>query len=272
MQRVVDRLRHDHAPETTPDASSGVQRPGDPWFVAQLDDAHGLVDLLRSKAIDVAGKRVADVASADGTLSLAVILAGAAQVLALDEERTDHDRLERLATLAGAVEFLPDHLEFRSIMDGGIPCSDDEFDLVVSGGAFTRLRWPTRVAGEIHRCLRPDGVLLLKANPLFDSSVGGLLPNELGPFSHLLLQPDVLESRVRQLVSDEEHASGILDRFHRLNRLSLDELQQVLLLGGFDVVWAHVDAPPVELPLELQHHPLSNLAPASVTLLARPRR
>jgi SAM-dependent methyltransferase len=273
LHRLGDRICSHATEDAMVPASVPSVRKGPAWFVHQLDEARRtVVDVLQERGYEIAGRSIGDIASADGALSLAMIAAGARRVVAFDEDRTDLRRLEDLAVETGEVEGLPAQLEARAIMEGGLPCEDDEFDVVVSGGPFMRLRWLTRVTGEVRRVLRPEGAFLVHVGPFFDSSRGGLLPDELGPWAHQLEPPDVIDRRVRRLVSDPAHADGILDRFGRLNRVTLDEVHQTLLVGGFDVTWARLDAPAVDIPTELQHRPLSALLPTAATLLAVPRK
>jgi hypothetical protein len=63
----------------------------------------------------------------------------------------------------------------------------------------------------------------------------------------------------------------MLDEFHALNRITLDELQRALLAGGFTVRLVEVDAPIVNLPSETAPYRLADLAIAGVKLLALPR-
>lgn len=100
------------------------------------------------------GRTVLDVAcgSGDGT----AILARAGAIRAVGVDRSDAELGSARVPVGQAAEFLAVDLD-------SLPFADDTFDLIVGFDAIEALPQRARALDELHRVLRPDGVLLISS-------------------------------------------------------------------------------------------------------------
>jgi len=105
--------------------------------------------------LDLADKRVLDIGSGIG--GPALILAGekGARVVGIDLEAPLVARAQAYAEAAG----LAGRVEFRRVTPGPLRFDDETFDIVYSSGVFTQVDDKLAMFKEVHRVLRPGGVL-----------------------------------------------------------------------------------------------------------------
>ena len=218
----------------------------------------------------IAGACVADIGCADGALVVAAAAAGAAEVVGFEEEPPDRDRVAQLARLNHVVEALPEGVRFEAIHPNGLPVGDAQFDVVFSYGALPRLRNLTTILRETRRTMKPDGVLYAEVGPLFLGPFGGWLASDVAPYDHLLLDGPAFETRIARAAGSPEHAVALIDRFRRLNRLTVDELQNALLGAGLQIEWTRITTTAMAIPPSLQHIAIHDLLTSAVTVVARP--
>ena len=122
---------------------------------------------------------------------------------------------------------------------------------------------------EIHRVLKPDGVLFLQLWPFYSSQHGGhAWMTNPEPFAHLRRSPFEVEQALRgRQGTDPTRAAD--DEFRSLNRITLNGLQRALLLAHLRVAKVAVIGDILHVPVEVGHMNRSpDLAISGVKLLA----
>lgn len=248
-------------------ATEGRTRTGPPGFWDGIDRARRLAALA---GIDHGGATVsvAHIGSEDGVVSIGLLVAGARAVVGFDEEPTDPTAPFQLAEEAGVAVDPAAELRFLPIHAGGLPAESAIVDAVVVTGLH-RLRATIRLMDESVRLLRPGGVCVVDARPLFHGPGGALLlEGAAGPFDHLLLDPDSIGRQVHERVSAKPYADALLDRYHRLSRLTAVQIQQAVLASGLDIRSFELDTVAVQPPPALQHLPMHDIVATGLTLTA----
>jgi SAM-dependent methyltransferase len=230
---------------------------------------------LSGAGVGVDRLRIADVGCGDGIMALGVArLLNPTSLVGFDINRTNTDELLRRARAQHAIDVLPDNLQFTESTPTHLPASDASFDLVYTWSAFEHVASPVDVLCEIRRVLRADGVLFLQLWPFYLSDRGSHLWNWFPqPFHHLLGSDEEIEAAMLAGGGEDDFMTGyMLEEYKKLNRVTLDELQDALLVAGFDVVRLELITYVVGLdPVLGRHHRLSDLGTGGVKLLARPR-
>jgi SAM-dependent methyltransferase len=186
---------------------------------------------------------------------------------------TDVQGLLELAQREGVADELPEMLEFRRSEPRALPADVDSFDVVFSWSTFEHVAEPTGLLRDVHRVLRPNGVLMIQLWPFFHSQHGSHLWQYFPQgFVQLLRSQEEIESMVRAEPGPEpDWAERLLDEARSCNQITLDGLQTALLDAGFVVGKLELITDPVHLPPELERVPLSLLGVNGVKLLASPR-
>jgi SAM-dependent methyltransferase len=244
------------------------------WFVDHFDGAaQQIIDFITSDNVELDGATVADIGSGDGIIDLGVLLkARPAKLVGYDIKRVDTDALRRSMAAAGVREELPhsDTLAFVESEPDGVPAPNDTFDVVYSWSVFEHVDKPVEMLREIHRILKPEGVLFLQIWPFFNSRHGGHLWLTIDePFAQLSRSPFSIERELKgQPATDPSRTAD--DEFRSLNRLTLDSLQRALLAAHLRIVKIELVGEAVHIPPALAHQPMSDLAISGVKLLAVP--
>lgn len=267
----------------SPDAAEGLEAPlatglstgereTSAWFKEHYEDAATqVVDFLGGDGISMTGRDVADVGCGDGIIDLGVAhKAQPRSLVGFDIVPTDPDWLLRRAKEEGAADELPGSLEFRTCTKTTLPADDDSFDFVFTWSAFEHVEEPVAMFREIHRVLRPGGILMLQIWPLYASEHGAHLwqciPDN---FVHLLRTPGEIEAAVRATTRyPPETIDEFLEVFHELNKLTLDDLQRAMLAAALRVAKLELQSEAVHIPPELARRSLSHLGISGVKLLA----
>ena len=244
------------------------------WFRDHYDGAAGeVISFLAEDGISLVGRRVGDIGCGDGIIDLGVAhRAAPARLVGFDVNPTDVGRLSAMAAAEGVDSALPDNLEFRTSAPTSLPAEDDAFDALFTWSAFEHVTDPVSLLREMRRVLTAEGVLMLQLWPFFHSQHGSHLWKWFPEgFAHLLRTTPEIERAVRESADDDPGwAEYMLGEFATLNRITLDELHQALLAGGFHVAKVHLDTAPVHIPPALARFPLSLLAINGAKLLATP--
>ncbi|MCU4185571.1 class I SAM-dependent methyltransferase [Acidiferrimicrobium sp. IK] len=264
-------------PGTPSLAFSGNDRSAARWFGSQtgwweshyLGAVDSIVDFLAGDGIGLEGKRLVDLGCGDGTITLGLAQrTAAASVLGLDLQPVDAEWLAAEARRNGVAADAPT-LRFEECEAQHLPVEDSSLDLVTAWSVFEHVAEPGAVLAELHRVLRPDGLLFIQIWPMWFSEHGShLWPWFDQGFAHLRLSDVALRSEVRARCHPPELAEAMLDLYDSCSRVSLDDLGHQILESGFFLAKVEVDAPPVHIPAELQHLPVSLLTTAGVRLLA----
>lgn len=250
------------------------ERETSAWFAEHYKDAADqIIDFLAGDGISMAGRQVADIGCGDGIIDLGVAhKAEPGHLVGFDVVPTDTDWLLDRARAEGVCEELPSCLEFRTCGPRTLPADDDAFDFMFTWSAFEHVEDPIAVFREIHRVLRPSGILMLQIWPLYHSEHGAHLwqciPDQ---FVHLIKDPAEIKAAVRSTTRyPEETIEEFLEVFDTLNRVTLDDLQRAMLAASLRVAKIEIQSESVHIPPELARRPLSQLGISGIKLLAVP--
>ena len=247
-------------------------RESSTWFREHFDTAAAeVIDFLAASGIELTGREVADVGTGDGIIDLGVALkAKPTQLVGFDISETDPERLLALAKREGVAKKLPSELDFRLSEPTRLPWDDNSFDVVFSWSTFEHVAEPIPLLRDIHRVMRPLGVLMIQLWPLFHSQHGSHLWQYFPEGFVQLLCPDVeIETAVRQNPGpDVEWSEKLLTEFRSCNRITLDGLHAALSAAGFRVSKIELMSETVVVPPELKQVPLSLLGISGAKLLA----
>ena len=251
---------------------STADRDTSAWFAEHYKDAADqVIDFLGGDGVSLAGRTVADIGCGDGIIDLGVAhRAQPSSLVGFDVAPTDVDWLAERARAEGVAEELPDCLEFRTCGPRSLPADDASFDHVFTWSAFEHVEDPVAVFREIHRILRPGGILMLQIWPLYASEHGAHLWQCIpDSFVHLLRSPEEIEREVRATTRyPPEMIEEFLEVFAELNRLTLDDLQRAMLAASLRVAKLEIQAETVHIPPQLARRSLSQLGISGVKLLA----
>ncbi len=244
------------------------------WFREHFDGAAGQVlQFLGDAGRSLEGMTVADIGSGDGIIDLGLVMHGRpAKLVGYDLRATDVDALARAAQAAGVADELPPELSFMVSEPTHIPAEDDMFDFAVTWSVFEHVSAPEQMFHEIHRVLKPEGVLFLQLWPFYFSEHGGhLWPHYEEPFPHLLHADEEVRGHVKGRRATDATRGDAVEEYDSLNRVTLDDLQRAMLSAGLVVTKLELVSDTVHIPRELAHLPLSSLGIGGVKLLAVPR-
>lgn len=242
------------------------------WFDERFDRAASeIIEFFGTEFLSLAGREVADIGCGDGIIDLGVHRrTGPKRLVGFDREPVDRSLLSRLARERGHAPELPSGLDFRTSRAEELDADPASFDLAFSWSAFHLFDDPSQAIAEIHRVLRPGGVLMVRLYPFYHSPHGSLLePWFPDGFAQLLHQPEEIAARVRcDPGTQPEWAEHLLESFAALNRLTLEELGGLLRGGGFRICRLNVIGEDARIPAELSDRPLWQLGVGGVKLLA----
>ena len=244
------------------------------WFAEHYHRAaQEVIDFIEGDGIQLEGRVVADVGSGDGLIDLGFVAkARPAKLIGFDTRPTDVDALRRSASAAGIEESFPDAetLAFAQSRPDFLPAQDATFDAVFTWSVFEHVSQPVRMFQEIHRVLKPDGLLFLQLWPFYSSQHGGhAWMTSPEPFAHLRRSPFDMEQALRGRQGTDPTRTAE-DEFRSLNRITLNGLQRALLVAGLRVAKVAVIGDVLHVPVDVAHEPLSDLAIGGVKLLAVP--
>jgi SAM-dependent methyltransferase len=244
------------------------------WFEEHYHSAaQQIIDFITSDGITLEGATIADVGSGDGIIDVGVVLsARPAKLVGFDIRPTDAEALRRAMQAAEIEEELPDanRLAFVQSDVATIPAPNDTFDVVFSWSVFEHVERPIAMFHEIHRILKPSGVLFLQLWPFYGSQHGGHLWQSIDePFAHLDRSPFQVEKDLQGKRGTDQSRSAD-DEFRSLNRITVDALQHAMLAARLRISKVELIAEPVHIPPSLAHLPLTDLAVSGIKLLASP--
>ena len=250
------------------------ERDTSAWFAEHFNDAADqVIDFLGGDGLSMTGTDVADVGCGDGIIDLGVALkAKPRSMVGFDILPTDPGWLLQRAKEEGVAEELPPGLEFRTCEPRSLPADDASFDYVFTWSAFEHIEDPVAVFSEIHRILRPKGILMLQIWPLYHSEHGAHLWQCIpDSFVHLRRSAEDIEADVRACTKySPEMLDEFLDVFAELNKVTLDDLQRAMLAAHLRVAKLEIQSEAVHIPPELARRSLSQLGISGVKLLAVP--
>jgi SAM-dependent methyltransferase len=245
------------------------------WFLERYEDAaNQVIEFLGGDFITLTGRSVADIGCGDGIIDLGVAhKCLPARLIGFDTKPTDRNWLLEVAREQEVAEELPGCLEFVTCHKDRIPAEDHIFDYAFSWSAFDHVDDPVVLIREVHRILRPAGVLMIQLYPFYHSQHGSHLSHWYPEgFAQFLHDDHEIEEKVRSFSGpDREWGEAALSEYRTLNKLTLDGLQGALDRGGFRVTKLELITGSIHIPAELSKVPLSRLAVEGAKLLAVPK-
>jgi SAM-dependent methyltransferase len=265
----------------------------DSWWETHWHQAPAeIIAFFAEDGIELAGSSVADFGSGDGIMAAGLARLCESTVVGFDLDPTDSLTLQREAEARG-VDIASLRLEFRKATAGSIDADDAEFDVGVSWSVLEHVFDREGYMREARRVIKPHGHLFVQVWPLWYSEHGHHLFQWLGPFDHLRYGRDDIVARLRSLeqtprraeaaeehplllseflldsqMDPEEWLSVALASYDSCNRITLDDIQALLLEHGFGVGRVEVLTAPFHVPIDLQSLPLSRLAINGFKLIA----
>lgn len=240
-------------------------------FRAHVDGARELLEFLAGDGIQIKGAHVADIGCGDGSMAFAVARAGEpASIVGYDVIPVGLERLLSCAEACGFGSQLPPGLRFDHCGEERIPADDGQFDYAYSWSAFEHIRHPVGVLREVHRILRPGGVVMIQVWPLYHSRHGSHLWHWFPDgFAQLLHDTASIAEVVRGAPErGPAWSDEILEAYRELNRVTVDDIHRFLMLAGFTMAKLELITEPIHVPRELAFLPPSLLGISGVKLLA----
>ncbi len=214
---------------------------------------HQMVDEL-GKVRPLAGCALLDLgASVHGYALEAALLRGVSLYEGVDLDITRHWGAPEVEVTAldGSVG----RLRQRDAEDSGFAA--DSFDSLLSISTFEHFHHPDTVLREMHRVLRPGGVVLVSTEPIWTASYGhhlhhfGAISDLVPPWSHLFLSKDQLRAVLARQTwpadapIDREAALHWIYDGGGVNRHDIHRLKAYFEQSPFDLDWL------VQIPDEL---------------------
>jgi SAM-dependent methyltransferase len=247
-------------------------RTSSDWFREHYDEAaSAIIDFLGGDGIDLAGKEIADIGSGDGIIDLGLALkASPKRLVGYDIVPSDTEQLLVLARRERVVDELPANLAFHQSDVRSVPAGNDSFDIVVSWSTFEHVEDSRALLREIHRILRPSGLLMIQIWPLYHSQHGSHLWQYFPEgFVQLLRSRAEVENAVRaEPGPDPEWAEALIAQFRSCNEITVDGLQRDLTGTGFQIHKVELLSEAFHLPPGLEGYPLSLIGISGLKLLA----
>lgn len=175
-----------------------------------------------------------------------------ALLVGFDINPVDREQLLECARQADVCDELPDSLQFQISDATSLPASDATFDAVITWSAFEHISDPVEVLKEVRRVLRHDGVLFLQLWPFFHSQFGSHLRDWFPEgWEHLEKSTEEIAAAVRSSSQhDDPWKEMMLAEFHKLNRITVDDLGFALGEAGFRVRTLQLLTRSIPLPPE----------------------
>ncbi len=265
----------------------------DGWWASHWESGPAEVEaFLAEDGLSLSGAAVADFGSGDGIMAAGLANLMGASVVGFDVNQTDVSALDA-ETKSRGFNLSAIDVEFRPIHSGVMDARDAEFDCGVSWSVLEHVFDRVAFMTEIRRVIKPYGHLFVQVWPLWNSEHGHHLGHWLNPFDHIRLSRDEIMERLLKLdrlpvpietpegmattlddflqadASDrEEWISQCMASFDSCNRITLDEIQALLIEHGFRIGRFELLGGPLHVPDDLQSVPLSLLSPTGFKLLA----
>ena len=249
------------------------------WFATQpgwwQDHFESAVDQalqeFSSSGVPTTGRDLLDIGCGDGIISLGLLRRGGfATVTGMDIVPTDTGFLDHEAERHGERPVGPhDALTFVQSAPDTAPFPDQSFDLATAWSVFEHVTEPRPLLRDVHRVLRPGGVLFIQVWPLWFSEHGShLWPFFDESFVHLTRTPAEILEHLRGRIEDQALAQSMFDLYESCNRHTVDDIGAALLDAGFGIGKVTLSGASVHVPPELQQIPLSRLAVDGCTIIA----
>lgn len=242
------------------------------WFHDHFESAADeVIAFFGGDGIALEDQKVVDIGCGDGIIDLGVALKARPELLAGFDIEPRAEPLAELARRKGVAEALPPCLEFHRSEPRSIPADENTFDLAFSWSTFEHVEEPVPLLREVHRIIKPTGVLMVQIWPLYYSQHGSHLWDWFpSGFAQHLMDAHEVEERVATSSLDRSWTEDRLKDFRTSNKITLDGLQAALVAADFVVAKLELITAPVHIPPAIARFPLSLLGISGVKLLAIP--
>jgi len=143
-----------------------------------------------------------------------------------------------LAVNLGFSEEYPTELPLeliRSTADS-IPIDDESVDVVISENCFEHLVNYRAMIGEMHRILKPGGMLATQFSPLFYSPYGAHFHDtSMLPWIHFFFDEETLRDLIEELSPSSETFDYNWEQYRSLNRLRPSDFVRPFQDGSWDI-------------------------------------
>lgn len=263
-------MNHDR-PEIGGRVKAGTKDQQKRWFLDHYTHpAREIGEFLEGTSVSFAGRRILDLGCGDGIIDVGVMHhLHPSHLLGLDLVAPDTEALA-----AACQEILncalPTNLNFGQCTETSLPVPDASYDLVMSWSVFEHVGQPQQVMSEVRRVLRPGGYMFLQIWPLYRSQRGSHLWSWFPEgWEHLTQSKEELRASFLTLSgTTPELQEATLADFDSLNRLSLSELQRLILSAGLTIRRVQLQSDLIDVPKQLQGYDLADLTTSGVKLLA----
>lgn len=227
---------------------------GDEWFRAHFDYAADVVNQWVGGAVDIRTARLLNFGCGDGITDLSLALRYGATAIHGVDIRREYAKLPRIAREQLGMRRIPAALTFETIAPGTrLADRHCGLDGIMSWSTFEHVQRDQLlpILQDLNACLRPGGIFFLQIEPLFHSPYGSHLRRyDEVPWHHLLVPEQELWRIIEAHqgpINAEEVDFGFADfgvdgykrfvfkEYQQLNRLTADELVQLVTQAGFAV-------------------------------------
>ena len=259
-------------PEVSGRIKSGSPEARKRWFLDHCESVPREIEqFLAGTGIDFRGKRVVDLGCGDGSIALGVMNKfKPADLLGLELSPVDTEDLKTRAKEILGID-LPGGLRFGTCEPESIPVANAMSDLVMSWSVFEHVANPVVVMQEIHRILRPGGLMFLQIWPLYHSQRGSHLWNWYPDgWEHLQKSSNELRKEfIEKFDMDEALKKEMLVDYDSLNRITVDQIQKAILASGLVIRRVKLQSDVIDVPESLNHLSLNDLTTSGIKILAQ---
>jgi hypothetical protein len=258
----------------------------DEWFRSHFHYATDLVHQWLGGVLDLRTAKLLSFGCGDGITDLGLVLRyGAADIYGIDIRR-EYDKLKRISREQLGLRRVPRSLRFDTIKPG-TPLRDRmQVNGIFSWSTFEHIQKDQLepIARDLFNTLLPGGFFFLQIEPLFYSPFGSHLRRyDDVPWHHLLASDDELWRVVQEHQGDidgaerdfgfddfgvEGYKKFVFNEYRTLNRLTADQLVDLMTSVGFSVVKQERRRVEMPVPEALQgRYPNDDLLTNEIILL-----
>ena len=258
----------------------------DPWFWVHYDEVPQIVLPRVPAECRESGRTILDFGCGDGLITFGIASKVEAQVIGIDLTRAFVSVQDFAESNLGS-RTLPSNLSFQQVHLGQpLPFADDCIDLIHSWSTFEHVADVKGVLAELHRIAKPGGALFIQIDPLFYGPYGSHLKRLIDePWAHLLYSEEQYLAMVASATdhvppqeqdgtyrknSFEDLKLYLLAEYRSLNRITADELLELVAASGFEILSTTlIKADESPDPRLLERYPLGLLMTSQIVLVAK---
>lgn len=235
-------------------AAWDAKKISDEWFRAHFEYAADVVHQWVGSVVDVRTAKFLNFGCGDGITDLALVLRHGATAIHGVDIRREYAKLPRIAREQLGMRRIPSALTFQTITPGAPLAGKRELvDGIMSWSTFEHVQRDQLlpILRDLNACLRPGGVFFLQIEPLFYSPYGSHLRRyDEVPWHHLLVPEQelwrIIDAHQGPINADEVdfgfadfgvegYKRFVFKEYQQLNRLTADELVELVMQAGFTV-------------------------------------